>query len=106
MRTTGDNEMDYYINPEAAVLDILERTLQVTEHYLHVIYPELKNPERSGTSSCYQAQISCASHMIDTMQALQKAIGVYRHSLLNFIDSDPPDFMDGDWAGDSSDIPL
>jgi hypothetical protein len=99
--------MDYEINPESAVLDILERTLQVAEKHLRAIYPELQEKDRSIKNSWYEEQIFCASCLVAKMRDLKDSISIYHNRLNDIYIPDPPDFLAGDLEeGEIPDIPF
>lgn len=98
-------EEHYEINPELAVLDILERTLESTEKILRAIYPDLNNQEGSKEDKWDREQMIWASNLISRTHSLEESIKGYRNSLVNLFCPMPPEF-DEECYGIDEQIPF
>ena len=98
-------EGHYEINPELAILDILERTLEATEKILRAIYPNLNNQEWANAEKLDREQMICASHLINQMHSLEESCRSYRKSLVNLFCPMPPEW-DEECFGIDDQIPF
>lgn len=73
---------DLRCDPELAILDALDHTLELTIYALVAIYPELTDSERPAWRRDDDAPGRAASHLIACSQELEHAISSYRTAIL------------------------
>ncbi len=74
---------DLRSDPELAILDTLDHTLELAVYALVAIYPELTDSEQPSWRRDHSAAGDAAVHLIAYGQKLETAIGRYRTAILD-----------------------